>query len=486
MFYFFNFVVRGGFGCLKSIAIHISLKVILFWCFRLLFVLLCVMEDVASLKAFIVDLQKIIVNLQKELFLVKEELSHYKHPKNSKNSSIPPSKDENRPVPNQSLREKSGKKVGGQPGHKGYTLEMSADPTEIVALSVHFCTKCGNDISRLPSKKMERRQVIDIPPIEPIITEYQSFTTVCDCGHCNKADFPVGVETPIQYGAGVQSLTAYMSTRQYMSMSRLREYFTDLFHIPYSEGTVQNMLKKMATKATPFYERIKEAIQEAHVLGGDETSCKIDGKKGWFWTLQNQKYTFIHCSDNRGFVTLNQLFPSGFQNTIITHDAYSAWFKLQAKAHQLCLAHLQRDLNYFADCYKSCDWVDNIKQLFYQAIQQKQNSKSNAQIFKNKLEKLLENPPESKFSLLKRFRKRLQKHKDSIFTFLDYDFVPPDNNGSERAIRNIKVKSKISGQFKSIENANIFALLRSVIDTCIKNNQPILPTLNIIANFKAE
>ena len=437
------------------------------------------MEDVASFKA-------IIVTLLEKIAVLEAKLEKYEHPKNSKNSSIPPSKDENRPVPNQSLREKSGKKVGGQPGHKGYTLEMNSHPTDVVHLYSNFCAKCGSNLSDLPTQKMERRQVIDIPPIIPVITEYQSFTRVCNCGHCNKASFPAGVESPVQYGAGVQSLTAYMSTRHYMSINRLKEYFTDLFQIPFSEGTVQNMLQKMAAKASPFYHQIKEQIQTAKVVGGDETSCRINGKKGWFWTLQNSQYTFIHCADNRGFATLNELFPKGLPNTIVVHDAYSAWFKLQTKAHQLCLAHLQRDLNYFAECYKNCDWIANIKQLFYQAIEQKQKPETNAQTYKDKLIQLLETPPESKYSLLKRFRKRLQKYKDAIFTFLDYDFIPPDNNGSERALRNVKVKTKVSGQFKSIENANIFAILRSVIDTCIKNNQPVLPTIAIIANFRPE
>lgn len=147
---------------------------------------------------------------------------------------------------------------------------------------------------------------------------------------------------------------------------------------------------------------------------------------------------------------------------------------------------MQRDLNYFAECYKNCDWVEKIKQLFCLAIQQKGNPNTHAQIYKDKLLQLLENPPDSKYPLLKPFIKRLKKYQNAIFTFLDYDFVPPDNNASERAIRNVKVKTKVSGQFKSIENANIFAILRSVIDTCIKNNQPILPALNIIANFSPE
>ena len=437
------------------------------------------MEDVASLKV-------IISKLLERIALLEAKLERFEHPKNSKNSSKPPSKDENRVLPNQSLRDKSDKKVGGQLGHKGYTLEMSAIPTHVQSLLVNYCTKCGKDLTNTLAQNMERRQVIDIPPIVPVITEYQGFSTICSCGHCNKASFPAGVEAPIQYGPMVQSLTAYMSTRQYMSMNRLKEYFTDLFQIPFSEGTVQNMLKKMAAKASPVYKRIKEQIETAMVLGGDETSCRINGKKGWFWTLQNGQYTYIHCSDNRGFATLNELFPKGLPNTIIVHDAYSTWFKLQTKAHQLCLAHLQRDLNYFSECYKNCHWVERIKQLFYQAIQDKSNPKATSQTYKESLLKLVESPPESKHSLLKPFVKRLTKYQDALFVFLDYPFVPPDNNGSERALRNVKVKTKVSGQFKTIDNANIFAVLRSVIDTCIKNNQPVLPALAIIANFNPE
>jgi transposase len=450
-------------------------------------------EDVTSLKAIISELHQIIVSLQKELSivreelnLVKEELSQYKHPKNSKNSSIPPSKDENRPLPNQSLRSCSSKKAGGQSGHKGHTLEMVSTPNQIHELKNDFCMQCGHTLVNSTFSLVEKRQVIDIPPIVRVVTEYQSYSTVCRCGHCNKASFPVGVEAPVQYGSRVQSMVAYLSTRQYISMNRIKEYMGDVFQIHLSEGSIQNMLKKMAHRAEPFYNCIKEAIENALELGGDETSCRINGKKGWIWVLQNLKYTFLHCSDNRGFTTLNQLFSNGLPHAILIHDAYPAWFKIAAKAHQLCLAHIQRDLNYFAECYQNCDWVERLKQLFYQATQEKENPQANSRGYKQKLLQLLEAPPDGNFTLLKPFVKRLKKYQDAIFTFLDYKAVPPDNNGSERALRNVKVKTKVSGQFKSIENAQTFAVIRSVIDTLIKNNQPVLPSLNIIANFSPE
>jgi transposase len=432
------------------------------------------MEDVASLKAT-------IVTLLEKIAILEAKLAKYEHPKNSRNSSVPPSKDENRPLPNQSLRKVSDKKVGGQAGHKGSTLEFSAHPTEVIPLVVNFCNSCGKDLGQLPPLKMERRQVIDMPPIVPIIKEYQSFSTVCSCGHCNKATFPVGVDAPVQYGSHVESMVAYLSTRQFMPFARMEEYFSTVFQLPLSQGTIQHILQRMYQKALPLYTSLHQSIAQATCVGGDETSIRINGKKGWLWTIQNKVFTFIHCSDNRGFATLEALFPNGLPQTTIVHDAYAAWLKLIGKNHQLCLAHLLRELNYFQELYPTCEWVTNLKAIFKQAIDWKNNPTEIMPDFKVGLGKLLEQPPDENCSKIKPFVKRLLKHKASLFVFLEQDYVPADNNGSERALRNVKVKMKVSGQFKTIENAQIFAVLRSIIDTLIKNNQPLLPSLQIIA-----
>ena len=437
------------------------------------------MEDVASLRAT-------IVTLLEKIAVLEAKLKKYEHSKNSRNSSVPPSKDENRPLPNQSLRKVSGKKVGGQAGHKGHTLEFSANPTEVIPLVVGFCNHCGNDLRQIPPLKMERRQVIDIPPIVPIIKEYQRFSTVCSCGHCNKASFPMGVDAPVQYGSNVESMVAYLSTRQFMPFARMEEYFSTVFHLTLSQGTIQNILKRMYQKALPLYKSLHQSIAQATCVGGDETSIRINGKKGWLWTIQNKVFTFIHCSDNRGFATLEALFPNGLPHTTIVHDAYAAWLKLIGKSHQLCLAHLLREINYFQELYPTCEWVTNLKGIFKQAIDWKNNPTVVMPNFKDQLDKLLEQPPNETFSDLKPIVKRLIKHKESLFVFLEEDYVPADNNGSERAIRNAKVKMKVSGQFKTIENAQIFAVLRSVIDTLIKNNQPLLHTLKIITEFSPE
>lgn len=443
------------------------------------------MEFAENLLILNLALCELVEKQQNEIALLKAEISLLKNPKNSKNSSIPPSKDENRVLPNQSLRVKSGKKVGGQPGHKGHTLQMIDSPTETVVLKSNICSKCGNNITNNTFVLSEKRQVIDIPPIVPLVREYQSFSTICNCGTCNKAEFPDEITAPVQYGSTVQALAVYMNTRQYVPFARIKEFFSCVTGIQMSEGTIQNMLKKMAVKATPFYNQIKAEIEVAQVLGGDETSFRCNGKKGWYWVLQNNKLTFIHASDNRGFATLNLLFPNGLPNAIVVHDAYAAWFQLLTAGHQLCLAHLQRDLNYLTQI-DPCEWVTDIKKLFYEAIEWKSNPKNHPHDFKEKLKNKIENLPISKTKKLNAFTKRIKKFKESLLVFLEYKDVPPDNNGSERAIRLVKVKSKVSGQFKSLENANMFAILRSVIDTSVKNNQPILEKLQFIANFRAE
>jgi transposase len=339
------------------------------------------MEDVASLKA-------IIVTLLEKIAVLEARLEKYEHPKNSRNSSIPPSKDENRPLPNQSLRDASNKKVGGQLGHKGTTLEFSDKPTQIIPLLVDFCTNCGGDLRLKSPLKMEVRQVIDIPPIVPIVREYQSFSTVCSCGHCNKASFPAGVEAPVQYGTGVESMAVYMNTRQYMPFARMEEFFSTVFQLNLGQGTIQNILKRMREKALPLYNSLHQQIAKADAAGGDETSFRFNGKKGWFWTLQNPLFTFIHCSDNRGFATLNTLFPNGLPNTTIIHDAYPAWFKLLGKNHQLCLAHLLRDLNYFQELYPNAQWISDLKTLFKRAIDWKNNPTTEEPDFRSELDKL--------------------------------------------------------------------------------------------------
>lgn len=448
---------------------------------------------IEELLAIIKKQQMMIDELQVKVARLEQELSYYRKGKNSNNSHIPPSKDENRPLRNQSLREKSGKKPGGQPGHEGKTLEFSSIVDKVVMHIPAFCNCCGEDLSSTVEMLTGKRQVVDIPPIQLERTEHQVFSKVCSCGHKTQGQFPINVNSTVQYGSNVEALIAYMHTRQYLPFNRMKEFFSDVMGLPVSEGGVHHILQRFAQKAVPVYAQIKERIEQAAFLGTDETGAKVNGKKHWFWTWQNDKLTFIVHSNNRGFTTIENTFEKGLPNAVLQHDRWASHFQCIAKYHQICIAHLLRDLKYIEDLHQS-DWAKQFKEVLRQAIKLKkeitpwqylhENIKRDA--LQKKLNELLKTPLPEKHKKAKTFQKNLSKYQKYILYFLYHHEVLPDNNGSERAIRNIKVKQKISGQFKSIAGADCFAVIRSVIDTTIKSGQNVLDALSLIAKFSAK
>lgn len=162
-------------------------------------------------------------------------------------------------------------------------------------------------------------------------------------------------------------------------------------------------------------------------------------------------------------------------------------------AHQSCIAHLLRRLNYLKEKYPLASWASDFHQLLCDALKIKQQegfgtTTYTTQVAKilQRLKKLLEQPPDKQDKELYTFFKRILREQLHLFVFLYIEDLPPDNNASERAIRNIKVKQKISGQFKNEHTAQNFAIVRSVIDTTIKNGRNIWKTLIIIAENQFE
>jgi transposase len=276
-----------------------------------------------------------------------------------------------------------------------------------------------------------------------------------------------------------------------MPSNRIKSYLKDILNIPISEGTIYNIIESMSHKANPVYEVLKEKIATSKVVGGDESGVKIDGDKAWFWVFQNSLYTFIKVAYSRGYKTITETFSNGFPMSIYVSDSLPAQLKVNTKAKQLCLAHLMRELKNFEDAF-NCTWAPKLKQLFKETISyEKQMTRDDylginqkVKEFENQLTELLDVDYSAKHQKLIAFIKRLIKNRNSILTFLYHLEVPPDNNGSERAIRNAKVKMKISNQFKSFDFANHYAIIRSVIDTTIKNSKNVFDALTCLANQK--
>jgi transposase len=446
------------------------------------------------------ELKRIILIQAQEIKLLKaritdleQKLERYINRKDSNNSSLPPSKDENRPPRTSSLREKSERKVGGQPGHEGKTLEMTESPDEVIEHRACFCPECGKDLINRPFELFGKRQVIDIPTIKQIVTEHRVYRCTCTCGKMVESEFPVGVDCPVRYGKNIETLIGYLNVRQYLPFKRLQEMLHDLFAIPISEGGLHCLLNRLASKGGDAYEMIRKSVLNSRVIGTDETGMKINGKKHWFWTWQNKRATFIVASTNRGTSTIHEHVTGISQDAVLVHDCWKAHFQTPVNKHQLCTAHLERETKYLEERYKVA-WPVRFRVMLMEAQKLKKqftpvdyyypnHARSNLE---RELDNLLSEPLEPKHKEIITFQKRIIKYRDHVFTFLYHPDVPPDNNGSERAIRNVKVKQKISGQFKIFDAAENFAILRSIIDTAIKNGQNVLQALNVIADYKKD
>ena len=390
-------------------------------------------------------LVKKVDQLPKRVEELEQQVLELQSKKDSGNSSMPPSQDQGRAIKNRSLRRKSKRNRGGQPGHKGHRLEMTETPDEVVEHVPGYCRVCGEELDRFPGLLAERRQVVDIPPIAPVYTEHRVYSKVCSCGQVIKGTFPSNVKAPIQYGPGVESIAGYLSVRQYLPYRRMKECFQDLFGIAISEGGLVNAVRCIAGKSLPLYQRIKENILRGSVVGADETGAKVNGTKFWFWTWQNPTNTFITVDPGRGFELIKRVFPDGLRNSVLVSDCWAAHLKTPAITHQLCIAHLVRELNFFVELYDDRS-AKRFRKLFIEALKLKneiddyeQDQPLRNQLVK-RLDRLLAYDIDKQPPKIKPFHKRLRKNKEYLFPFLYHQKVPPDNNASERAIRNLKVK----------------------------------------------
>ena len=275
----------------------------------------------------IIKSQSILISKQsEEIKSLKEVLQLKQVKKTSKNSHLPPSKDLRRiePKKNQSLREKSSKPVGGQLGHKGTTLLMSEEPDEIIDLRPNYCNKCGKSLSEQPSQMVGRRQLIDIPPIIPKTTEYRNYEIVCDCGHCQRENYPQGVTNHVQYGPNIQSIVIYQNVYQYVPFQRLQDFFSKIMGLKISKGTLENIIRRTSKKAESTYEQLRRVIEVSFFVGSDETGAKLKGKKMWFWVWQSAIVTYIVAACTRSKQVIEDTFPEGLPHSILCSDRLAA------------------------------------------------------------------------------------------------------------------------------------------------------------------
>lgn len=424
---------------------------------------------------------------------------------NSNNSGKPPSSDgytrKNRTT---SLRKKTQKKPGGQPGHKGKTLEQSSNPDHIETHSPEVCSCCGRSLENGTIIGIEKRQVFDLPPPPSIeITEHQSLTKICiHCDGKTSGTFPHGITQPVQYGSRIKACLSYLVHYQFIPYERATEACYDLFGVSISPGTIINITRTLSEKLRLFQESVKNALMCEPVIHNDETGVRVEGKLNWLHVTSTSRLTHYSVQPKRGSNGINNIGILPIFTGISVHDFWNPYLSYSC-THSFCCAHILRELNRVEEETEQ-KWPRILSELLIQAKEIKEMFHLDdvpipdimVNSIKSSYDELIqagfdENPSpvhivgkkgRKKKSFARNLLERLDTHKDGVLRFIEGILVPFDNNLAERDIRMMKVKMKISGGFRDRATAEAVILIRSYISTIRKNGETVIEAINAAFN----
>lgn len=395
------------------------------------------------------------------------------------------------PVHLKPARKTRGKKPGRKAGHDGKRRPPPERIDRRVEHRAECCPDCGGKLKRCRASRV--RYTEDIPEeIRPIITEHTIHRDWCP--RCQK---PVEPRVPdalpgSTLGNHVLALGAWLHYGLGNTLSQVVEVFNYHLHFQLTKGGLVQQWYRLQAILFPWYEQIRSEALEAAVLHGDETGWRVNGKTHWLWCFTDPLRTYYMIDRRRGSPALAKFFRDEFAGTLVT-DYWGAYNSVICGARQTCLAHLLRDLEH-VELYKhpTAQWpafAKKLRRLVRDAIRLSQLLARDQPVFASRRERihirlaaLIETP--WKDSQARRLVKRLRRHQNDLFTFLDHPQVPFDNNHAERAIRPAVIIRKNSYCNRSERGADTQAVLMSIYRTLKqRGHDPISTISDAIATY---
>jgi transposase len=454
---------------------------------------------IESQQEHIKTLEGLITSQQERLKTLEGQLA-----KDSHKSSLPPSSD--RFVrPPKSLRQHSGKKPGGQKGHRGHHLRQVETPDEVLIHPVEQCEHCQQDLRTQRADVPERRQVIDLPTKRLWVTEHCVEEKQCPrCFHLTRASFPAAVSAPAQYGTSIQTLATYLVEGQSVPYARASQLLQELLGVQLSAGSIASFVKTCHQQLTEVETSLKAASVKTKVIHQDETGLRVGTAGWWVHVCSTDRLTHYAAHRSRGRKALNSIgIAPQFRGTSV-HDglrSYQGYSFTQA----WCNVHHLRKLTFVEEERKQA-WARTMKDLLLEMKAEVERAKAVGQheldvlvlaCFLRRYDELLTegyqaNPPppaprksehskrkpgRAKQSPARNLLDRLSQGKWAVLRFLHDFAVPFDNNQAERDLRMIKVQQKVSGCFRTEDGIAMFCRIRSYLSTLRKQGIDLLSTL---------
>jgi transposase len=442
-----------------------------------------------ELAALVVALQARIVEQDAEIAELRRQLAA-----SSRNSSKPPSADGlGKPAP-KSLRGRSGRKPGGQPGREGHTLRQVEAPDEVVVHEPAACGGCGAGLAGGRPVRITCRQVFDIPEITVRVVEHRLASRRCGCGQVTAADTPAGVRAPTQYGPHAAAIAVYLCLGQHLPVERTASLLADLFGTPMSSGTVAAWTTRAAAGLEPFTNAARQQLASAELVHVDETGLRVAGKLHWLHVACNALFTVLFCSAKRGRDGIDAVGVLPEFTGIAVHDAFAPYARYTMATHALCCAHLLRELIAVVDHHRAhppdgagglpSDWCW-ATQVIDALLALKQVTDTgvlpNPELLAAHRRMIVSaalvgacadtSPPGAVGQRHRALARRINRCADDYLRFATDLRAPFDNNQAERDIRMAKIKQKVSGGMRTLAGAQDFAAMRSYLSTAAKHGR---------------
>jgi transposase len=390
-------------------------------------------------------------------------------PKTPDNSSMPPSQGKK---PNRGDKPKRKGPRRGSLGRMGGGRALAENPDETVIARPICCAHCRAALGEADQTLAARYDKVDLPKVKPMVTRVERYAGHCRCcGTITLAPLPEGLEPGTPFSLNIVALALYLRFVHHVSCRRLHRLLLELFGLVISEGALDAAFRRSQPCFDAEVGAILARLRRARVVCSDETGVRIDGHGCWNWVFQNGEVVIHVIRASRGAGVVGEVMD-GHRPMIWVSDLYGAQ-QGHAAEWQICLAHQLRDCQFAIEAGDTI-FAPRMKMLLLRAFALSRRRHHLAESTQRSYRQRLEHDLDAIMALAppnphgKRLRRRYGKVRSHLFTFLDHPEVSADNNSSERELRHTAAYRKVTGGFRSVWGANLFAALRSVIGTAAR------------------
>ena len=439
-----------------------------------------VQDYVEALEARVATLESIVQRLEAMVQHLTEQVQQ-----NSRNSSRPPSSDPPQAPGKQGRREPSGRRPGGQPGHEGHTRALV--PVEkvdaVVPVKPERCRHCQHPLQG-EDPQPQRQQVTELPPVKPVVTEYQLHQLVCPaCGAATRADLPLGVPTG-GFGPRLQATIALCTGAYHLSKRTTQDLLEAFFGVALGLGTIANLEQATTQAVAQPVAEARASVQTQPVAYADETGWREGQQRAWLWTAVTQWVTVFVVRRSRSSKVAQELLGERFWGWLVT-DRWSAYTWYPSWRRQLCWAHLLRDIEaMIARGGRSAEVGEALRvqarQMFHWWHRVRDGTLTHAsfrtymQPIRREVERLLEAGQRCGIPKTEGTCREILKLRQALWTFVRHAGVDPTNNAAERAIRPGVLWRKGSFGTQSPEGSRFVEAMMTVVATLKQQHRHVL------------